>query len=176
MAILDSVEVARSCGLHLRQKGSRFWACCPFHDEKTPSLCFFPDGRWHCFGCGKHGDAADLYAELKGVPLGVALKAVGKEDLKQTSVNNRITGAELKRRVDEWKGKVWSGACLTIHMAEALSQRDGVPDERRWQLLEAKAKANDLLNLLETAEPAVLVRLYLRYVKEGQDELGQHHG
>lgn len=41
----------------LKKKGSQFWACCPFHEEKTPS--FSVDSHknfYHCFGCGAHGD------------------------------------------------------------------------------------------------------------------------
>ena len=33
---------------------------CPFHHEETPSLHVFEDDRWHCFGCGKHGDVIDF--------------------------------------------------------------------------------------------------------------------
>jgi len=41
----------------LKQKGRLFWACCPFHQEKTPSFKIDPaTGLWHCFGCGEGGD------------------------------------------------------------------------------------------------------------------------
>src|SRR5688500_20206610 len=34
-----------------------YWACCPFHGEKTPSFhCEDRKGRYHCFGCGASGD------------------------------------------------------------------------------------------------------------------------
>lgn len=42
----------------LKQKGRLFWGCCPFHNEKTPSFKIDPGMQlWHCFGCGKGGDA-----------------------------------------------------------------------------------------------------------------------
>ncbi len=42
----------------LKQKGRLYWACCPFHGEKTPSFKIDPaTGLWHCFGCGAGGDA-----------------------------------------------------------------------------------------------------------------------
>ena len=157
---LSSVEVAQSCGLYLRQKGSRFWACCPFHDEKTASMCFFPDGKWHCFGCGKHGDAADLYAALRGVPLGEALRAVNG-DAVRSKPNTGITGAELKRRVEGWKGCLWSMACGAVHAADAVIDDPKTPEEELWKAVDLKAKATDFLNALECAQPADLVRWYL---------------
>ena len=41
----------------LKKKGRRFWGCCPFHSEKTPSFTVNPEkGFFHCFGCGAGGD------------------------------------------------------------------------------------------------------------------------
>ena len=41
----------------LKRKGRLYWACCPFHQEKTPSFKVDPaTGLWHCFGCGEGGD------------------------------------------------------------------------------------------------------------------------
>lgn len=37
---------------------------CPFHHESTPSLHVYPDGTWHCFGCGWGGDVLDFLAYL----------------------------------------------------------------------------------------------------------------
>ena len=42
----------------LRRKGNRYWGCCPFHQEKTPSFSVVPaDGFFYCFGCHAGGDA-----------------------------------------------------------------------------------------------------------------------
>lgn len=78
--MLDSLTVARSAGLEVQRRGSRWFASSPFRNERTPSLCFFPDGRWHDFGGGQSGDAADLYAALHGVTLGEALRVVRGEE------------------------------------------------------------------------------------------------
>ncbi|MGH7211252.1 MAG: CHC2 zinc finger domain-containing protein, partial [Acetobacteraceae bacterium] len=40
----------------LERAGKTGKACCPFHNEKTPSYYIYEDG-YHCFGCGAHGDA-----------------------------------------------------------------------------------------------------------------------
>lgn len=43
--------------VNLRQRGSNFTGCCPFHEEKTPSFTVSPGkGVFHCFGCGAGGD------------------------------------------------------------------------------------------------------------------------
>jgi DNA primase len=48
----------------LRKAGKEFKACCPFHDEKTPSFNVVPDKQfYHCFGCGAHGTALGFLME-----------------------------------------------------------------------------------------------------------------
>lgn len=53
----DIVEVLGR-RIQLRKAGKEYKACCPFHDEKTPSFTVSPaKGFYHCFGCGAHGTA-----------------------------------------------------------------------------------------------------------------------
>ncbi len=48
----------------LKKKGSEYSACCPFHDEKTPSFTVSPAKQfYHCFGCGAHGTAVGFLME-----------------------------------------------------------------------------------------------------------------
>jgi DNA primase len=52
----------------LRRSGARFVARCPFHDERTPSFSVSPErGTYHCFGCGKGGDAITFVQETEQV-------------------------------------------------------------------------------------------------------------
>jgi len=54
---VDIVEVIDS-RLPLKKKGREYWACCPFHGEKTPSFSVSPGKQfYHCFGCQKSGNA-----------------------------------------------------------------------------------------------------------------------
>lgn len=54
---IDIVEVIGT-RLTLRKAGKEYKACCPFHNEKTPSFNVVPDKQfYHCFGCGAHGTA-----------------------------------------------------------------------------------------------------------------------
>jgi len=55
IARADIVEVIGS-RVQLKKAGREYKACCPFHNEKTPSFWVSPDKQfYHCFGCGKHG-------------------------------------------------------------------------------------------------------------------------
>ncbi len=52
--ILDVV----SGNVNLKRKGVRYFACCPFHQERTASFCVFPEtGTYKCFGCGEQGNS-----------------------------------------------------------------------------------------------------------------------
>ena len=64
---IDIVEVITSF-LPLKQVGGNFNACCPFHNEKSPSFVVSPSKQiFHCFGCGKGGDVFKFVSELKGI-------------------------------------------------------------------------------------------------------------
>ncbi len=75
------VETARAYGVDLQEDGDEFIACCPIHGEKTPSFTIFEGRdrvwRWHCFGCGKHGDIVDFVESIKGVSKREALDILG---------------------------------------------------------------------------------------------------
>ena len=59
----DIVEVLGR-RIQLKKAGREFKACCPFHDEKTPSFTVSPSkGFYHCFGCGAHGTALGFLME-----------------------------------------------------------------------------------------------------------------
>ena len=54
-------EVVTAAGIELQSRGHGYMGCCPFHEDKTPSLSVdgIPD-RFHCFGCGASGDVIDF--------------------------------------------------------------------------------------------------------------------
>lgn len=63
----------------LRRKGVNYQACCPFHNEKTPSFVVSPSkGLFKCFGCGKGGNAVTFVMEHESMTYPEALKMVAK--------------------------------------------------------------------------------------------------
>lgn len=63
----------------LKRKGVNYQACCPFHNEKTPSFVVSPSkGVYKCFGCGKGGNAVTFLMEHENVTYPEALKMVAK--------------------------------------------------------------------------------------------------
>lgn len=64
IARADIVEVVGR-RVQLKKAGREFKACCPFHDEKSPSFTVSPGkGFYHCFGCGAHGTAIGFLMEF----------------------------------------------------------------------------------------------------------------
>ncbi|RUO24329.1 DNA primase [Aliidiomarina minuta] len=67
LARADVVEVVDS-RVRLKKAGRNYQACCPFHNEKSPSFTVAPDKQfYHCFGCGAHGNALDFLMEYDGL-------------------------------------------------------------------------------------------------------------
>src|ERR687889_314087 len=59
----------------LLRAGREWKACCPFHNEKTPSFTVNDEkGFYHCFGCGAHGDAIRFLTDNRGMPFMDAVK------------------------------------------------------------------------------------------------------
>lgn len=64
--------------IDLKKDGVEFKACCPFHDERTPSFSVNDQkGFYYCFGCGAQGDAIDFVMEYTGVDFKQACEDLG---------------------------------------------------------------------------------------------------
>jgi len=63
----DIVDIA-SKYMTLNRRGANFWACCPLHNEKTPSFSIKQDGQFFkCFGCGESGNVITLVMKMENV-------------------------------------------------------------------------------------------------------------
>lgn len=99
---VNIVEVAGSY-ITLDKRGASYWACCPFHHEKTPSFAINEAGQYyHCFGCGESGDVIRFVSEMESVDFMEAVKMLAdraKMPMPETGGDDRKT-AEMKRKRD----------------------------------------------------------------------------
>lgn len=66
--------------LPLKKAGRNFTTNCPFHNENTPSFVISPERQiWHCFGCGKGGDAFSFLMEYENLEFFEALQVLAKK-------------------------------------------------------------------------------------------------
>ncbi|MEW9536575.1 DNA primase [Agrobacterium radiobacter] len=74
-----------------------YWACCPFHGEKSPSFhCEDRKGRYHCFGCGVSGDHFRFLTELEGLSFPEAVQQIA--DMAGISMPQPDPQAEKRER------------------------------------------------------------------------------
>ena len=79
LARVDIVDIVER-RISLKKAGKNYSACCPFHNEKTPSFSVSPDKQfYYCFGCGASGNALTFIMEYEGQEFVPAI-----EDLAQT--------------------------------------------------------------------------------------------
>jgi DNA primase len=80
--ILGAADIVDVVGefVSLKKRGASMIACCPFHNEKTPSFYISPaKGIYKCFGCGKAGDPIKFVMELEGLSYPDALRWMAKK-------------------------------------------------------------------------------------------------
>lgn len=77
--ILDLTDLTQLIGesVRLKPSGPRHTGCCPFHNERTPSFVVYPDGHYHCFGCGRHGNAISYAMEHEHLSFPEAVRWLG---------------------------------------------------------------------------------------------------
>ena len=99
---LNIIEVAGGY-ISLERKGGTWWACCPFHHEKTPSFAINEsDQYFHCFGCGESGDVIKFVQSMENIEFIDAVKLLAERaglSMPQTAFDNGQT-VELKRKKD----------------------------------------------------------------------------
>ncbi|HSX19656.1 MAG TPA: DNA primase [Gammaproteobacteria bacterium] len=97
LARLDIVEVVGAV-VPLRKAGSNYVACCPFHNEKTPSFSVNRNKQfYHCFGCGVSGDAIQFIIEHNSVSFVEAIELLAAQAGMQMPVLEKdVQSAEHK--------------------------------------------------------------------------------
>ena len=92
---IDLADLISSYGVAVRQAGASKKACCPFHQEKTPSFNINEaKGFYHCFGCGESGDAIKFVQKMDGLSFVEAVRKLAAQ-----------CGIEIEEREDPQAGR-----------------------------------------------------------------------
>ena len=121
--ILDAAQIIDVVGdfVTLKKRGANHMACCPFHNEKTPSFVVSPSkGIYKCFGCGKSGTAVGFIMEHENLSYTEALKYLAKKYHIEV-VEKEETAEEIANRqrneslllVSEYAGKFFQESLMT---------------------------------------------------------------
>jgi DNA primase len=80
--VKDRVDIEEVVGdyVPLKKKGQNLWACCPFHNESTPSFSVSPAKQiYKCFGCGKAGDPIQFVMDIEGIGFNEAIRHLAQK-------------------------------------------------------------------------------------------------
>ena len=131
----DCVQAAEKLGIRTRRSGSKAYACCLFHAEKTPSLCLYPDsGGFYCFGCHAHGDAVALYAQALSLsPLEAAKRVCAdfgfvydRRRKRGSSLPGKAPALNVRtlaKRLDDWREEKVQALLEIQRAADARMER-----------------------------------------------------
>jgi DNA primase len=81
----------------LKKKGQNLWACCPFHNEKSPSFSVSPAKQiYKCFGCGKAGDPIQFVMDIEGVGFNEAIRHLAQKYGIEIEEDNNVSPEDLQ--------------------------------------------------------------------------------
>ena len=134
--IRDRLSITDVLGryIELKPNGQNYKACCPFHNEKSPSLIISPAKEiWHCFGCGLGGDIFKFVCLIDNTDKAGALRILAKqanitlEPLRPKSPEQAIA---QKQEIDQFqvglKQLAWSAKIYHQILLKLLSDKDNV--------------------------------------------------
>ena len=139
---LDIVEIIREYVPQMKKTGASWKACCPFHQEKTPSFLVSSEKQiWHCFGCSKGGDIFGFIREVEGVEFTDALRILAKragvklEDMDPKKESKRTRILDILNLACLWYHKALLSAKSADKTREYVIERK-ISDKTRdnWQL------------------------------------------
>ncbi len=89
--------------VHLERKGKRYWGCCPFHMEKTPSFAVLEDGQYYiCYGCKATGDVIKFIEKIENCDFMDACRILAKNaNIEMPTFSTDENVVKLKKEKDE---------------------------------------------------------------------------
>jgi len=106
LARADIVDIVDS-RVPLKKAGKNYQACCPFHNEKSPSFTVSQDKQfYHCFGCGEHGNAISFLMEFDRLDFVDAVEELSSHcGIEVVREENNATPAEQRRQQEFYQQK-----------------------------------------------------------------------
>jgi DNA primase len=99
---VDIVDVIEQ-RVPLKKAGREYHACCPFHNEKTPSFTVSPSKQfYHCFGCGAHGSAVGFLMEYENLAFPEAIEELARSAGMEVPHEASHHGQADERRLDHY--------------------------------------------------------------------------
>ena len=190
----DLVRIIEPYARDLKKKGANWMACCPFHQEKTPSFSVNPSkGFYKCFGCGKGGNAFTFLMEMEGLNFpeavqrvadmaGVPLPEPVDDGQYQKSKQRRDEKKRLADLVIDLNGialEFWEAELLAnnakAEAARAYLEKRGISDEvrKKFRIGFAPDSWDSLLNHLRDiqTDPKLIEQSGLVSVNEEKDRI-----
>ncbi|MDR1553465.1 MAG: DNA primase [Prevotellaceae bacterium] len=119
---VDIVDIIQDF-VSLKKRGANYIACCPFHDEKTPSFSVSPSkGIFKCFGCGKAGNAVTFVQLHENISYVESLKYVAKKY--GIEIDERQLTAEEQRQNDDRESVLIALAYAQQQFTKNLTETD----------------------------------------------------
>ncbi len=179
-----SLEEVVSEYVPLKQKGRRFWGCCPFHNEKTASFSVDTEAQmYYCFGCHKGGTAINFIMEMERMEFMDAVRYLADRAHMEVPERTRQPGEERITRDERERmyeanreaGIYFHSLLWTGEGAEALNYLYGRglndADIRRFGLGASPRGWDGLIRHLgeKGYEPELLVRAGLAVRRDNSD-------
>ena len=112
--------------IQLKPAGANFKACCPFHQEKSPSFMVSrPKQIWHCFGCAAGGDIFGFVMKMEGMEFPEALRLLAeKAGVELPAFSNELSSSARNRILDILKLAARFYHKTLIESSQAQTARD----------------------------------------------------
>ena len=180
-------QAAEYYGIHVGRNGM---ACCPFHNDKTPSMKL--DRRYHCFGCGADGDVIDFAAALYGLGKKEAAVQLAQDfglSYEDWKPPGKVKKPKTRQKSPEEQFQEAKNRCfriladyLHLLMAWRTDYAPHSPEEafhpRFVEALQKQDQVEYLLDVLlfgETEEKAALITDYGKDVIQLEARTKKHH-
>lgn len=139
---IDIVDIVNRA-VSLKRSGRDFSACCPFHDEKTPSFTVSPSKQfYYCFGCGAHGSAIGFLMDYHGMAFMEAVEELATQAGMQIPSRNAGNGNSPDHTA------LYESMELVVQFFQS-QLRDSPRADRARAYLEARGLSDELINTFE---------------------------